>query len=90
MKHTYKVAKRYHIETIPQAPIITLIATISKSHYVIVEIGLMKKYLDHNVCVIDINGTTTGVPYEAFDMPNLGQKTLSNCLEEIEERSNIL
>ena len=51
MKHTYKVAKRYHIETIPQAPIITLIATISKSHYVIVEIGLMKKYLDYNVCM---------------------------------------
>jgi hypothetical protein len=90
MKHTYKVAKRYHIETIPQAPIITLIATISKSHYVIVEIGLMKKYLDYNVCIIDVNGQTTGVPYETLNMPNLGQKTLSNCLEEIEERSNIL
>jgi hypothetical protein len=55
-----------------------------------VEIGLMKKYLDYNVCIIDVNGQTTGVPYETLNMPNLEHKTLSKCLEEIEERSNIL
>ena len=46
----------------------------------------MKKYLDYNVCIIDVNGQTTGVPYETLNMSNLEQ-TLSKCLEEIEERT---